>query len=258
VAKSLTRIGGFWVSWAHGMRVRKRCASEEGGGELVVVVGPPSGASGSREARWGPRARSGRPLRSTTVALAKFDPDTWGTVAEWVSAIGALLAFAAALGLLIHEISARKAAEEATKRGHEEKVARDLLRLARPIYDGLLGQIEEPEARALCRELRSEVELQVYEFNDEELRTRLHILRLVAFTVGWGEDKWQAEPSGTSWWSGVMRLRMVLNYVIWSLESYAKGDKLPGWGDDLPPIAGYAQTWALSGKKSWTETHAAG
>ena len=181
------------------------------------------------------------------MVLAEFDPDTWGTAAEWASGVGTLPAFVVTLALLMHEVRARSAAEETTRRVQELTVARDLLRVLRPIYSEMQFSNDGIRIRSRCKEVTGAVEERAFEIRDEEMRTRLHVLRLVAFTVGWGEEKWEKEPSKPSWWGGVMRLRTVFVRVIWSLENYIKDERLPGWADELPPT-GAAQSWAMSGR----------
>lgn len=48
---------------------------------------------------------------ATALCAVQFDPDEWGTVAEWVAAIGTAGAFAATVLLLRTEARARRAAE---------------------------------------------------------------------------------------------------------------------------------------------------
>jgi hypothetical protein len=178
-----------------------------------------------------------------------------------VSGIGTLLAFVAALALLVQERNARGRAEAAGRKRHELTVVRDLHRQLKPIVSHLLGAHDEGKVRAWCREIRTAIDSRAFEVSDEEVRGRLRAVELVAFTVAWGEEQWMEESGGRdhpfSWPLGVMRLRMMLERVVWSLESYIKGDTLPMWDDELPPSVA-AQAWALSGRKSCIEDEAGG
>jgi hypothetical protein len=178
------------------------------------------------------------------VIVADFDPDTWGTAAEWATGLGTAVALILTYLLLRHEIRARKAAEANEAKKRQDDIARRQLSELRIM---LADQSSDAVAPAKCAELARRIELDRFEISNDELRDRrLYILRQVAFTMGMSEEAFNRSASTTrptTRAAAVNRFRVLLSSVALSLEHYITGKQLPPWPESLPDHPGRAQAW---------------
>lgn len=104
-----------------------------------------------------------------------------------------------------------------------------------------------PEASTYAQ-LDRDIELDAFELEDNDLRERLEALRLVAFTLSWGETSFGSSVSTTrptTWGVASLRFSSMLTATIGSLERFITGNPLPAWDDY--PSSNEAQAWILTG-----------
>lgn len=181
--------------------------------------------------------------------VADFNPDTWGTAAEWVTGLGTAVALILTYLLLRHEIHARKAGEAKEAKKRQDDIARRQLSEIRIMLTDLSPEAVAPTQ---CADLARRIEVDRFEIAHENLRDRLHIVRLVAFTMGMSEDAFNSSASRTRPTNravAVVRFRSLLASAALSLEHYITGKKLPPWPESHPKHPGEAQAWIWTAPK---------
>lgn len=143
----------------------------------------------------------------------------------------------------------QRAAQEANQRRQQSLAAarRMLDEFSEVGFGGLLRSPNVDDAEAFSRVERA-IEANEFELNDEELRERVAVCRLVAFTIRW-PDKEFASSGRNGKGFALLLARQVVQATRDSLAAHVGGRTLPGW-DNLPRRPN-AQAWLVNSGRAW-------